>query len=553
MRTETDVESVSLQDRWIWLTIPLILALLPFSIPLQKSEIAGAGPDVISTIWAMWWFQQEWSSAAWGGASQLFNFPFGGSGAILSPISAVIWALLDGILGVAGATTFTDILTLWLMMGSMMMLGRRFGLSLLACSAMSILMVLPRYPIFTLGETGVVGVAILPILWGLFCLVSIWQGRDGKKYSIGLGIFIALQGLENPYLVFVLPLFVFFGLIFSENRKKLIFPLIGGILLMGLVGILLKSSSGSYESIRPSGMTQLGGFHFWVVERDWARADFLSLWKAEQVIWPSGSMDSIHIQGREFLGLSAIGLSLLGLLTQFRKIIPWVLFGIFGILLTTGSDWGGFPSLFGLMNSVAMNVVRGLTQPTRYFLLYSIGFGVCIGFVIQWTVERNIWLAMSFWGILLGESLLLGGLSLRVPSTELPKSECLEGMDWEGGVLVWPWDGADDLWLESTLKSRVFQMVHSQSGATIGTGSWFLVGKKFPGHRLRELGWRKAMGGQGNLDVSQLAEWGYRYAIVDKTTGRLLERRARDEVFGEENRVMSCSTIDVYKLSTSQR
>ena len=63
-----------------------------------------------------------------------------------------------------------------------------------------------------------------------------------------------------------------------------------------------------------------------------------------------------------------------------------------------------------------------------------------------------------------------------------------------------------------------------------------------------ELGWRKAMEGKGSLDVSQLTEWGYRYAIVDKTTGRLLERRARDDVFGEENRIKSCHTIDIYQL-----
>ena len=548
MEGDTDELSISLSERWIWITIPLILVLLPFSIPLQKTEIAGAGPDVISTIWAMWWFQQEWSGAAWGGESQLFNFPFGGAGAILSPISAVLWSLLDFCFGAARATTYTDIILLWLTMGSIMLVGRRLGLSLLACSAMSILLVLPRYPIFTLGETGVVGVAVLPVLWGLYCLVSIDKGKNPRYYGVGIAIFMAMQGVENPYLVFVLPLFVLIGLVFSSHRKKMILPFCGGLFLMALVGILLRGSSGSYESIRPSGATRLGSLHFWVVEREWARASLESLWQARRVIWPSGSMDSIHIHGREFLGWSGFSLGVLGMITQPRRVLPWVILGLLGLLLTTGSDWGGFPSLFGLMNSVAMNVVRALTQPTRYFLLYSIGFGISAGFALQWILKRNIWIAILLWGVMIGEALFFGGLSLRMPSTALPESSCLNEMEWDGAVLVWPWDGADDLWLESTLQSRIFQMVHSQPGATIGTGSWFLVGTKFPGHRLRELGWRKAMEGKGQLQVSQLSNWGYRYVIVDKTTGRLLERRARDEVLGEENRLKSCDTIDIYQL-----
>ena len=85
-------------NRPIWILIPLALAILPFSTPLRTGALAGAGPDVINTVWAMWWFQQEWSGAAWGGHSTYFNFPFGGTGAILSPLSAVIWSFFDGTL-----------------------------------------------------------------------------------------------------------------------------------------------------------------------------------------------------------------------------------------------------------------------------------------------------------------------------------------------------------------------------------------------------------------------------------------------------------------------
>ena len=64
------------------------------------------------------------------------------------------------------------------------------------------------------------------------------------------------------------------------------------------------------------------------------------------------------------------------------------------------------------------------------------------------------------------------------------------------------WDGADDQWFESSLKSRLFQLQHEQAGATIATGSWALKGTVFPGKSLRDIGWSKAMDRQGTLNTS---------------------------------------------------
>jgi len=150
--------------------------------------------------------------------------------------------------------------------------------------------------------------------------------------------------------------------------------------------------------------------------------------------------------------------------------------------------------------------------------------------------------------LLVIESLVHGGLSLRIPSTKVPEIDCLEEVSLKGAVLIWPWDGADDLRFESTLKSRLFQLVHEQPGATIGTGSWPLVGKVFPGHVLRELGWREAMEGRGTLDVQTLANWGYTHVFVDRTVGKILSRRARDEVFGSKMQIHSCSSVDIYQM-----
>ena len=88
--------------------------------------MVGAGPDVVSSVWAMWWFQQEWSGGAWGAHSTVFNFPWGGQGAILSPISALMWSLLDWVLGPAWATTMTTWLTLVATMMGLVYLGQAF-------------------------------------------------------------------------------------------------------------------------------------------------------------------------------------------------------------------------------------------------------------------------------------------------------------------------------------------------------------------------------------------------------------------------------------------
>ena len=170
--------------------------------------------------------------------------------------------------------------------------------------------------------------------------------------------------------------------------------------------------------------------------------------------------------------------------------------------------------------------------------------GVAVGSVVHRLGRKGIVLFC----VLLLDALVWGGLSLRMPTTPIPESECILAAGFDGPVLVWPWDGSDDQWFESSLNSRLFQLQHEQPGATIATGSWDLEGTVFPGKRLRDVGWRKAMDRQGTLDLSQLYNWGYRYVIVDETAGRVLSKTARDDVFGLNNRVEDCTEHDVYRL-----
>ena len=82
---------------WPWLVLLALLAAIPFRDGFIHGEIVGAGPDVISTLWGMWWLQQEGASAIFGTETTLVNFPYGATGIVLSPTSALMWAVLEPI------------------------------------------------------------------------------------------------------------------------------------------------------------------------------------------------------------------------------------------------------------------------------------------------------------------------------------------------------------------------------------------------------------------------------------------------------------------------
>ena len=142
------VDTKDLQNRPIWVLIPLILALLPFGRSFREGEAAGAGADFVNTIWAMWWFQQEWPFGAWGTHSDLFNFPFGGKGAILSPITAIIWSMCDWLLGPSWASTLCSLILLYGTMALLIAILRSLKFSSLIVGAALFAFLGQRYFIF---------------------------------------------------------------------------------------------------------------------------------------------------------------------------------------------------------------------------------------------------------------------------------------------------------------------------------------------------------------------------------------------------------------------
>ena len=72
-----------------------MLAAWPLRDALLYNSLPGAGPDVVSSVWGMWWFGQSWMGEAWGGWTPLVNAPSGAIGSVLSPSSAILdWSPL---------------------------------------------------------------------------------------------------------------------------------------------------------------------------------------------------------------------------------------------------------------------------------------------------------------------------------------------------------------------------------------------------------------------------------------------------------------------------
>ena len=104
----------------------LLLAVFPFRASLMSGQVFGAGPDVVSTLWGMWWFQETGISGIFGGETSLVNAPYGAIGSVLSPSSAIVWAIFEPLVGAGRAAALSAIFQI---------LGICFGVFLLSRQA----------------------------------------------------------------------------------------------------------------------------------------------------------------------------------------------------------------------------------------------------------------------------------------------------------------------------------------------------------------------------------------------------------------------------------
>lgn len=538
------------QKRALLILMACLLTTWPLRAGLFSGEMVGAGPDVNTTLWTMWWYQQEWTGAAWGGHSDLFNFPMGGAGAILSPITASTWAILEPKFGPNAAGTWTTFSQIACFSMAMVWLARETGLSWAASSVTLLAVFCQRYLIYAPGETSVVGISALPIPIGLIALLRLQKGSP-QRFWFALAVFcMALQPLENPYLTPVLPGVALLMLIKPIGRQRLGLTLLAGLVAIVAAGLIHKGATTlAYESTRPSSFVGFGSWLWPAVERPWAAAHFSWLFWPPETIWSEQAHLSVYAQGREYLGLSVLILSAIGAWSFPKKTLPWIGFGLIGVLLALGSNIGGLPGPFAFLNAVCARLVRVLTQPTRFLILSTIGFSLAAAWGYESLRRRSTLLGIAAGALLSLDALFLGGLSLKLPTMHVPNSDCVVSLqDQPGAVLVWPWDGADHMNAEAASKSRLLQVAHSRPGATIGTGSWPLTGRVFPGDFLRSMNWVEGFsGGTGQIDLKALADLGFQWMLVDMSAPKKLLGDP-DGLFGEP--VKTCPSYRVYRMPT---
>ena len=208
-----------MMDRFLsyaWI-IPCVFSILPLLL-VCNGDIVGAGPDVVSTVWGMWWFQQEGLVAAQGLHSTLLNYPHGAYGVVLSPLSAVVWSLCEPVVGVGWATLLSSWIQVILLSCGCALLARRVQLP---WAIAALVPLIGTYLFFGIGEGSLVAIACAPMAFGLYFLLELAQGR--WRDALGASFCMVWMALENPYLAPFLPGMAAIFLIFhcARSAKKI--------------------------------------------------------------------------------------------------------------------------------------------------------------------------------------------------------------------------------------------------------------------------------------------------------------------------------------------
>lgn len=522
----------------------LAAACWPLRDALMSGNAAGAGPDVAVTMWGMWWFSVEWVGAAWRGASTLANFPNGVVGGVLAPVTSSLWALFHSMLGPAWATTLTGVATLTGWCGVVAWLGRRAGLSPGAACLAGLLALEGRYLVYAVGETSVVGITALPALVAVGALFE-WAANPRRRWLVLYVVGTVLGGAEFPYLA-ALPTIMGILLVVHRRDKYLAFPV---ALAVGLA--LLSIAAAGRGQVHDfgslsRGMTVTVGQWQWPrAEHEFARATPLGLLVPGPVVWSLDGASTPFAKGREYLGLPLVLAAVFGAWRQPTRAAPFLVVAAVGVAFSTGSEWFGLPSPFALTNALTAKVVRLLTQPTRFLTMAAVALPIAAAFAVDWLNGKRPW-GWLLGSVLVADAFCFGGLSLRLPTTELPAAACVSALSGHprGAVVTWPWDGLDGG--EASVQTRIWQVVHQQPSPGRGVGSWTLLGKERGDDMLAALGLEAAVFGEGAVDPASLHRLGYRWVVADLRAGDWVLATARASL-GEP--AATCEGAAVFTLA----
>jgi hypothetical protein len=514
---------------WPALVVLALLACWPLRASLLHDTVPGAGPDVLSTLWGMWWFGQEWLGAAWGGWTDQANHPSGVWGAVLSPLSGVVYNLAEPLVGIGRGAAVVGVVQAAGVAGATTLLARRLGCSLGAGLAAGLVPLGMRYTWYGLGEGSVVAIAALFVPLGLIALLDCLE-RPSRSAVIAAAACMTLVALENPYLAPVLPTVALAQAVWATIRETDRRPAghLAAALVAGSAGILAVSAlygrvaSPDYPPRIVEETRRLGPWLLEVIDKPWARLDPVDMLRPVDVRWTLDVFAGEGAQGGDYLGYAGLALTAVSLVLVGRRAWPWALIGLGSVVLALGSMAGVVPLPFLVLNDLMDAVARPLTQPTRFLSVAGVGLGVATALAAD-ALTRFRWLRAP-WVVaaaVAADGLFLGGLGLSLPQTALPDAPCVEDLrDEAGGVLIWPGDAS--YWEGDLSRVWLFQLLHEQKSANPGIASWALHGGRAR-DRLKQHGGFNYVSyegthlgeAMGSPKPTWLYEQGFRWVVVD--------------------------------------
>ena len=503
-----------------------LCAAVPLRYGILDGVVLGAGPDVVSTLWGMWWLQQEGLLAILGAESTFANYPNGVTGSVLSPTSGIIWALLEPLFGTGRALA----IVLWIQLGAFAhacaWLASECGVERPMNYWAGLIALSARYLYFGVGEASIVAVVAVSIPIGIVATIRIVNRHSPPWYHFLLSAMMVMTALENPYLAPILPLVVVgAGIVNSRYRTEL-----GVVLALSCLGIL--GVAGAFgETANPDYPREVAGQIVSFVGRDWMVVDLpWARLRLEELVWPKAVQWTIDADeatlatGGRYVGIVPLLLMLYGFAEHRARLLGALFVG--GCLLALGSVQYDLAFPFLLLNAVMDAVARPLTQPTRFLAVALVGLSVAAAIGLQRIHRKHPRLGTGIMVGLLLESAVFGGLGMQLPTTQTPVLTCSFGD--ERGVLLWPYDALDGE--QST--SQLYQIQHGRPSPQTGIASWKLNGTRAL-EKIRGAGFTV---GSVRVNERRLLDAGYDVVLVEVDQASPFES-SRGEACGDVVRI----------------
>ena len=170
---------------WTWqidILWMLVLGLWPcYRFAMDFRRDGRVGPDVISTLWGMWWLQEEGIGAVFGADTVLVNFPYGATGIVLSPMSALTWGWMEPFVGVEWALALVNWSQIVGIAWGVMWLARACEIPRPWHGVAGLSVLCARYLFFSTGEASIVSIVAMALPIGFACWVNALK-ENGLRY-----------------------------------------------------------------------------------------------------------------------------------------------------------------------------------------------------------------------------------------------------------------------------------------------------------------------------------------------------------------------------------